>query len=65
MQKMEAMLTLGLHPHLIGVPHRFPYLERMLDLLQSRSDTVFMTGKKIADWFETVEPSSKEPNLGN
>ena len=65
MKKQPRVLTLGLHPHLIGVPHRFPYLERMLDLLQSRSDTVFMTGKKIADWFETVEPSSKEPNLGN
>ena len=64
-KRQPRVLTLGLHPHLIGVPHRFPYLERMLDLLQSRSDTVFMTGKKIADWFETVEPSSKEPNLGN
>lgn len=48
------VLTLGLHPHLIAVPHRFPYLVRMIDLLQARNDTVFMTGSQIADWFVDV-----------
>lgn len=45
------IVTLGLHPHLIAVPHRFGWLERMLDLLQARDDTTFMTGAQIADWF--------------
>ncbi len=51
------MLGFGLHPHLIGVPHRLPYLAGMLDLLQARDDVVFMTGAQIADWFtaEVVE----------
>jgi len=49
------VLTLGLHPHLIAVPHRFVYLERMLDVLQARSDTVFMTGRGIADWYVSVD----------
>ena len=48
------IVTLGLHPHLIGVPHRFSWFERMLDLLTSRSDTCFMTGSAIADWFEAA-----------
>ena len=39
LKKQPRVLTLALHPHLIGVPHRFAYLERMLDLLQARDDT--------------------------
>ena len=48
------VITIGLHPHLIAVPHRFGTLKRMLDLLMARDDTVFMTGAQIADWFESV-----------
>jgi peptidoglycan/xylan/chitin deacetylase (PgdA/CDA1 family) len=54
------VLTLGLHPHLISVPHRMVYLERMLDLLQNRTDTVFMTGQSIASWYEGVCPAPKD-----
>jgi hypothetical protein len=45
------VFTIGLHPHLIAVPHRIGYLARILDLLQARDDAVFMTGSGIADWF--------------
>lgn len=51
LNRNPRVLALGLHPHLIGVPHRFGYLERMLDDLLARDDTVFMTGSQIADWF--------------
>jgi peptidoglycan/xylan/chitin deacetylase (PgdA/CDA1 family) len=50
------VVPIALHPHVIGDPHRFPYLERMLDLLTERADTIFMTGTQIADWFATAEP---------
>lgn len=59
-KSQPRVLTLGLHPHLIAVPHRMGYLEKMLDLLQDRSDTVFMTGQSIADWFENACPAPKE-----
>jgi allantoinase len=49
------IITLGLHPHLIGVPHRFPFLERMLDLLIAHPEAVFVTGSQIADWFEAAD----------
>lgn len=49
------VLALGLHPHLIAVPHRFGYLKRMLDLLMARDDTIFMTGAQIADWFVAAD----------
>ncbi len=54
------VLTLGLHPHLIGVPHRIGYLARMLDDLLSRSDTIFMTGAGIADWFVAADGAATE-----
>ena len=49
------VMALGLHPHLIGVPHRIGYLERMVDDLLARNDTIFMTGGQIADWFVEAE----------
>lgn len=49
------VLTLPLHPHLVGVPHRIGYLARVLDVLGERSDTIFVTGSKIADWYQGVE----------
>ena len=52
------VLALGLHPHLIGVPHRIGYFEKMLDLLAARNDVVFMQGRQIADWFASVNPST-------
>jgi peptidoglycan/xylan/chitin deacetylase (PgdA/CDA1 family) len=45
------ILTIPLHPHLMGVPHRIGRLERFLDRLQRRKDAVFLTGSAIADWF--------------
>lgn len=50
------IIPIGLHPHLIGVPHRIGVLERMLDLLMSRADVIFMNGGQIADWFREAAP---------
>ncbi len=49
------VMTLGLHPHLIGVPHRIGYLERMVDDLLGRDDVIFMTGSQIAEWFVAAD----------
>lgn len=45
------VLTIALHPHLIGVPHLAHQFERCLDLLLARDDVVFMTSSEIGDWF--------------
>ena len=61
LQQGPRIVTLGLHPHLIGVPHRFLWLERMLDVLTMRSDVSFMTGSQIADWFvASSDPGERE-----
>jgi len=51
------ILTLALHPHIIAVPYRFGALCKVLDILQKRSDTIFMTADQIVDWFKVESPS--------
>jgi hypothetical protein len=45
------VLTLPVHPHLTGVPHRIGFFGDIQDTLLARSDTVFMAGSQIADWY--------------
>lgn len=45
------VLTLALHPHIIGVPNVAYYFEKALDVLQAREDTVFVTSSTLGDWF--------------
>ncbi|MBS0240788.1 MAG: polysaccharide deacetylase family protein [Proteobacteria bacterium] len=51
METQPRVLTFGLHPHIVGVPHRAYYLEKALDLLMKRADAQFVTSSQIADWF--------------
>lgn len=51
------VLAIGLHPHLIGVPHRFASFERMLDLLLNTPEVCFLTGEEIAHWYVSQVPS--------
>jgi hypothetical protein len=53
------VLSIGLHPHIAGVPHRIYYLEKAFDMLMSRSDTVFVTSGEIADWFTAVDKTGR------
>jgi hypothetical protein len=53
-ENQPRVLTIPLHPHLSGVPHRINFLMEVLDLLMSRNDTIFMNGSQMADWFSTV-----------
>jgi len=57
-EHQPRVLALGLHPHLMGVPHRFGYFEEMLDLLIKHPDVVFMNGSMIADWFAGQDQAS-------
>ena len=50
-QTNPKVVTIALHPHVIGVAHRAYYLGQMLDLLLARDDTIFVNGGQIADWF--------------
>jgi peptidoglycan/xylan/chitin deacetylase (PgdA/CDA1 family) len=49
------VITIALHPHLIGVAHRMGYFEQLIDTMLKRNDTVFVTGSEIADWFVAAD----------
>lgn len=55
--QQPRIITLGLHPHLIGVPHRFVHFRRILNTIAARSDTVVLTSGEIADWFTAASPA--------
>ena len=50
------VFTLAVHPHIIAVPHRIGYLEKILRALTRRDDVIFLTGGEIADWYRDVAP---------
>lgn len=52
------VLAIGLHPHLIAVPHRIHEFASMLDLLMASKNTIFTTGEGICDWYAQACPAS-------
>lgn len=56
-QASTMVLAVGLHPHLISVPHRFHELVAMVDLLQASPAVAFATGSDICSWYQSVEPA--------
>ncbi|MDC7787435.1 polysaccharide deacetylase family protein [Rhodoplanes sp. TEM] len=51
------VFAIGLHPHLIAVPHRIHELEQMLDTLAASPEVGFVTGSRLADWFSAAVPA--------
>ncbi len=49
------VFAIGLHPHLIGVPHRIHELREMLDLLRGSSRVAFVNGSTICEWFTALQ----------
>ena len=45
------IITIALHPHVVGVPQNFYYLKKMIRDLKMREDVIFMTSSQIGDWF--------------
>lgn len=56
-RESAMVLAIGLHPHLIAVPHRVHELEQMLDLLVAAPEVGFFRGGDLADWYRRVEPA--------
>jgi allantoinase len=51
LEQGPRILTIPLHPHLTGVPHRIALMEQFIARLRQRQDAVFMNCGEIADWF--------------
>lgn len=57
--EMEArnttlVLAIGLHPHLISVPHRMHELVCMVEMLQASPLVAFATGSDICSWYQAI-----------
>lgn len=64
LKNQPRVMTLALHPHIIGVPHVAHYFEAALDLLQARDDTVFLTSSGIGDWYAAADPLGAAKVMG-
>jgi peptidoglycan/xylan/chitin deacetylase (PgdA/CDA1 family) len=53
------LLTLGLHPWLIGRPHRFPYLESTIAALASHDGVWIATSSEIAHAFTQMHSEAR------
>jgi peptidoglycan/xylan/chitin deacetylase (PgdA/CDA1 family) len=45
------VMSVSLHPYLIGAPHRFDFLETLYEGIAKNSAVQMMTGAQIVDWF--------------
>lgn len=45
------VMSMSIHPYIMGVPHRIKYFESALDYVLDRKDVWFATADEIHDWF--------------
>ncbi|MEO7150577.1 MAG: polysaccharide deacetylase family protein [Burkholderiaceae bacterium] len=56
---VPRVMTISLHPYLSGVPHRIGHVERLLDHIAAREDTLVWTGEQILDWTLGQPPAAR------
>ena len=52
------MMSLGLHPWVIGQPQRIRYLDNVLAHLRGMNDLWFATAQDIADFYRAQNPTA-------
>lgn len=45
------VMSLSIHPYIMGVPHRIAYFEQALDHILARDDVWFTTAEDIYEWY--------------
>lgn len=50
-QRQPRVMSMSIHPFIMGVPHRIGYFEAALDHMRARDDVWFATAGEIYDWF--------------
>lgn len=51
------VMTVALHPHVIGVPHRMESFTRVMQELAAHPEVAFATSSEIGDWFAALHPA--------
>lgn len=50
-QRQPRVMSMSIHPFIMGVPHRIGYFEAALDHMRAQDDVWFATAGEIYDWF--------------
>ena len=50
------IMNVGLHPHVIGQPHRIAALREFIDYAKGKSKVWFPSREQIATWYMTQAP---------
>ncbi len=50
-EQQPRVMSMSIHPFIMGVPHRIGYFEAALDHMRARDDVWFATAGEIYDWF--------------
>ena len=51
------VMALVLHPYIVGVPHRAPYVRKILEKIAAADDVAVWSGSQILDWYESSRPA--------
>lgn len=54
------VLTVPLHPHLMGVPHRIGTLAAVVERLTSHPQAVCVDARRMYEWFASVSPAPED-----
>lgn len=55
------VMSMSVHPYIIGVPHRIKYFEAAYDHMLQHDDVWFATAEEIYDWFTDKKSPSPKP----
>lgn len=52
-ETQPRVMSMSVHPYIMGVPHRIRYFEAALDHIRGHDKVWFTTAEDISDWFES------------
>lgn len=55
--RSPVVMPIGLHPHIMGVPHRIAELEQLVDLVRAAPTARAVTSSQVADWYTAQVPA--------
>ena len=56
--RQPRVMSMSVHPFVIGVPHRIRYFEALFDYMRRHKGGWFGTAAQIYDWYREHPPST-------
>jgi peptidoglycan/xylan/chitin deacetylase (PgdA/CDA1 family) len=50
--RQPRVMSMSVHPYIMGVPHRIGFFEAAYDYMRKRKNVWFTTAEEIYDWFQ-------------